>query len=55
MEEEYEYKIFLTDTESFYFTETGSDYDSWIIFIGVLQKIRKAVRDQADEAQERKP
>ena len=39
MEEKYEYKIFLTDTEALFFTETGSDYDSWISFIGVLQKL----------------
>ena len=49
MEEEHEYKIFLTDTEALFFTETGNDYDSWINFIGVLQKIRKDVRDQAEE------
>jgi len=50
MEEEREYKIFLTDSEVLFFTETGSDYDSWITFIGVLQKIRKEVRDQANES-----
>jgi len=49
MEEEREYKVSLTDTEVLYFTETGSDYDSWICFVGVLQKIRKEIRDQAEE------
>ena len=49
MEKEYEFKVCLTEDEAFYFTETGSDYDSWIVFIGVLQKIRKSIRDQAEE------
>lgn len=49
MEEEHEYKICLTDSEALVFSETGTDYDSWIMFIGVLQKVRKAVRDQSEE------
>ena len=49
MEEEHEYKIYLTDTEALCFTETGSDYDSWIYFIGTLQKIRKSIREQGEE------
>ena len=49
MPEEKEYRIFLTEEEALYFTNTGSDYGSWIIFIGTLQKIRRSIRDQTEE------
>ena len=49
MPEEKEYRIFLTEEEALYFTNTGSDYDSWIIFIGTLQKIRRSICAQMEE------